>query len=161
MGRTAEVNDELGSRLIAAHLVRELMKLCFLLERQYWPYAKWFGSAFSQVTGDDGLRAILARVIDAPNYLKREAALCEAYERVASRHNAAHVSEPVDPSTREFYGRGFLVLMADRFVDACLAEISDPWLRKQPLIGSVDQFVESTDALYPDRTRRLGTMYLT
>jgi hypothetical protein len=46
VGRTAEVGDELGSRVIAARLVRELMRLCFLFERRYAPYSKWLGSAF-------------------------------------------------------------------------------------------------------------------
>ncbi len=45
-GRTAEVGDELGSRVLAGRQVRELMHLCFLIERQYAPYSKWFGTAF-------------------------------------------------------------------------------------------------------------------
>ncbi|MFZ0214607.1 MAG: hypothetical protein WAM30_01570 [Candidatus Dormiibacterota bacterium] len=36
---------------------------------------------------------------------------------------------------------------ADRFADACAATVQDPWLRKLPLVGSVDQFVDSTDVL--------------
>src|SRR3972149_1449254 len=48
MGRCAQVGDELGSRLVAARLVRDLMRLCFLMERQYAPYIKWLGTAFMQ-----------------------------------------------------------------------------------------------------------------
>jgi len=40
MGRCGQVGDELGSRLVAARLVRDLMKLCFLMERQYAPYTR-------------------------------------------------------------------------------------------------------------------------
>jgi hypothetical protein len=47
VGRTAEVGDDLGSRVVAARLVRDLMRLSFLLERRYAPYSKWLGSAFS------------------------------------------------------------------------------------------------------------------
>jgi hypothetical protein len=35
VGRTAEVGDELGSRVLAARLARDLVRLCFLLERRY------------------------------------------------------------------------------------------------------------------------------
>lgn len=37
VGRTAEAGDELGSRLVAGRLARELMRLAFLQERRYWP----------------------------------------------------------------------------------------------------------------------------
>jgi len=35
--------------LIAAQLVRDLMQLCFLMERHYAPYAKRFGTAFARL----------------------------------------------------------------------------------------------------------------
>lgn len=47
MGRAGTVGDELGSALIGARLVRDIMRLAFLMERTYAPYAKWFGTAFS------------------------------------------------------------------------------------------------------------------
>ena len=40
VGRCGDVGDELGSRLVAARLVRDLMRLGFLMERTYAPYAK-------------------------------------------------------------------------------------------------------------------------
>ena len=48
-GRAAEVGDELGSRVLAARLVRDTMRLCFLLERRYAPYSKWLGTAFRRL----------------------------------------------------------------------------------------------------------------
>jgi hypothetical protein len=45
VGRTGSVGDELGSALIGSRLVSDLMRLCFLMERQYAPYSKWFGTA--------------------------------------------------------------------------------------------------------------------
>ena len=35
VGRTAEVGDEIGSRILTARIVRDLMRLCFLIERRY------------------------------------------------------------------------------------------------------------------------------
>jgi len=47
IARCGDVDDELGSRVLAARMVEELMRLCFLMERQYWPFGKWFETAFS------------------------------------------------------------------------------------------------------------------
>jgi hypothetical protein len=49
MGRCGDVGDEIGSRLIASKLVSYLMRLCFLMERKYAPYPKWFGTGFSHL----------------------------------------------------------------------------------------------------------------
>ena len=49
VGRAGFVGDELGSALIGSRLVDDLMRLCFLMERQYAPYSKWFGTAFSRL----------------------------------------------------------------------------------------------------------------
>ena len=48
MGRAGMAGDELGSAIIGSRLVRDLMRLCFLMEKQYAPYPKWFGTAFAQ-----------------------------------------------------------------------------------------------------------------
>ena len=61
VGRTAEVGDELGSRILAARLARDLMRLCFLLERRYAPYSKWLGSAFARLDAAERGRAAAAR----------------------------------------------------------------------------------------------------
>ena len=71
----------------------------------------------------------------------------EAYEAIARRHNALGVTEPVEPTARLFYGRPFRVLFAQRFVDACVARVTDSDLRSRPLVGAIDQFVDSTDIL--------------
>jgi len=49
---------------------------------------------------------------------------------------------------------------ADRFAEACVAAIRDPWLRGLPLVGTVDQFVDSTDVLaVNDRSQHLRAFY--
>ena len=147
VGRTAQVGDELGSRVLAARLARDVMRVAFLLARRYWPYAKWFGTAFARLPIAAELGGPLARAVSATEYSEREAALVEAYGIVARAHNASGLTEPVDPAPRPYYERPFLVLGAGRFVDATVATITDPWLRGLPLIGSVDQFADSTDLL--------------
>lgn len=50
VGRCGEVGDELGSSLVAAQLVRELVRLRLLQERVWAPYDKWLGTTFAQLT---------------------------------------------------------------------------------------------------------------
>ena len=147
VGRTAEVGDELGSRILTARIIRDLMRLCFLIERRYAPYSKWLGSAFRNLRIAPGVAPHLEAALKAADYPTREAALCSTYEYIACCYNRLNLTPPVDPETRSFYKRPFRVLGGDRFAEACLAAIQDEWLRGQPLVGSVDQFVDSTDVL--------------
>jgi len=59
MGRAGMVGDEVGSAIIGARLVRDIMRLCFLTERTYAPYPKWFGSAFKRLPGTEELWSVL------------------------------------------------------------------------------------------------------
>jgi len=147
VGRTAEVGDEVGSRLVAGRLVRELMRLHFLLAGEYWPYSKWLGSAYRALPDSDKVLPALEAALDAPDYPRREEALVAAYEALARLHNASGLTEPLDPDVTFFHGRPFRVLRSDRFVQACLRHVRDDWLKALPLIGSIDQVVDSTDVL--------------
>lgn len=160
VGRTAEVGDELGSRVITARLVRDVMRLCFLLERRYAPYSKWLGSAFQKLDSAAAVGPKLESALDAGAYPAREASLVAAYEFVAGRQNDLGMFPEVDTLGRLYHSRPFLVLGADRFANACRAAIEDEWLRKIPLVGGVDQFADSTDVLSHGQTpHRLAEIY--
>lgn len=147
VGRAAEVGDELGSRVVASRLVRDLTRLCFLLERRYAPYSKWLGSAFAQLDAAASVGPHLLAALEARDYAVREEALVAAVLLVAARHNALGVTARVEERVARFHERPFLVLGSARFVDACLERVADPWLRALPLVGSVDQLADSTDVL--------------
>jgi hypothetical protein len=88
--------------------------------------------------------------------------LTRAYEAVARIHNESELPSVDDPTVRHFHSHQFLVLGSERFVDACLGAVSDPWLRALPRIGSIDQFVDSTDVLsFAPNAARLRSMYAT
>jgi hypothetical protein len=160
VGRTAEVGDEFGSRIVAARQVREVMRQAFLLQRTYAPYSKWFGTAFAQLPCARELAPPLNHALNAATHTDREAALIEAYELLAALHNRMALTGHVDPSARYFFDRPFRVLGASRFVDACLEQVRDSRLRELPLVGSVDQFVDSTDVLaYPACAALLRAIY--
>jgi hypothetical protein len=161
VGRCAQVGDELGSRLVAARLVRDLMRLCFLMERQYAPFIKWFGSAFEQLQCAARLKPILMRAVSASSWQDREKALASAYETVAEMHNGLGITESLPTKVSRFFERPFLVIHADRFAEAICAAITDPEVRALPEnLGSIDQFVDSTDVLdCPERVHRLELLY--
>lgn len=72
VGRCGDVGDDLGSALVAASLVRDLMRLCFLIERTYAPYSKWFGTAFARLACAGQLLPLLAGVVAATSWPGRE-----------------------------------------------------------------------------------------
>ena len=150
MGRAGLVGDELGSALIASRLVRDLMRLCFLMERQYAPYAKWFGTAFSQLDSAAQLTDSLLAVQRAHTWQERDRWLSEAYHVAAAHHNQLALTESMPERTRAFFGRPFPVIALHGFADALLRSISDPnvaQLAQRRPNGSIDQFSDSTDLL--------------
>ncbi len=155
MGRCGQVGDELGSRLVAARLVRDLMRLCFLMERQYAPYIKWLGMAFTQLSCAGDLQPVFTRVLEAGSWPEREKHLSAAYEFVANMHNRLGITSPQPAQVSPFYDRPFQVIHAGRFVEAIRATIqSEEILALPEHLGSVDQFLDSTDALnFPERFR--------
>ena len=158
--RTHEVGDELGSRVLAARLVRDLMRLALLQSRVFAPYSKWLGTAFARLGHVDRLDRVLADVLAADNYPDRERALTTAYRLLGERHNALAITPAVDPEPRPFHDRPALVLGAERFAAACLATVADKGLLGLPLIGTVDQFADNTDLLSnPSAYRRLIGAY--
>jgi hypothetical protein len=154
VGRVGSVGDELGSALMGGKLVRELMRLCFLMERQYVPYAKWVGTAFSRLACAKTMSPILSRAVDARTWRDREDALMAAYEVVASMHEALHITPPVATEILQIWDRPFKVLWGD-FPGALTAQIQDPAvlrIAEQWPIGGADEF---RDLLWNPRHRRL------
>lgn len=147
VGRCGEVGDELGSAVVGARLVRDLMRLVLLMDRSYPPYGKWLGSAFARAAAAPELTPHLTGTLAATDWKTRERHLAKAYEHVATLHNELALTAAVDPTTRPYFGRPFRVLHAERFTAALRQAIADPEVRVLPLTGAVDQFTDNTDFL--------------
>lgn len=151
VGRTGEVGDEIGSHLVAATLVHDLMRLSFLMERRYAPYSKWFGTAFARLAAAQELAPILQRVLASRTWRDREEHLCAAYEIVARRHNALGITVPLADRVSRFHDRPFRVIHGDHFAAAIVDAIDDAdikaLVRRVGLIGSVDQITDNVDVL--------------
>jgi Domain of unknown function (DUF4037) len=159
VGRTASRGDALGSRVVAASLVRDLMRLALVQARRYPPYWKWLGTAYGSLGRPEA--PALDAALAAPDRHAREEALVNAYEHVARAHNELAVTDWVDPQPRQFYGREFYVLFADRFADACRDAIADPEVRALGHgAGAIDTASDNTAVLTrPTGWRRLTGLY--
>lgn len=157
MGRAGMVDDEIGSAIIGSRLVRDVMCLCFLMEKQYAPYPKWFGKAFNELKCAEDLSPILRRVLLAEAWQGREKYLAAAYEHIAEMHNRLGITETLPAKVSNFFGRPFLVINVDGgFADAVRARITDPAVQRiaaHKLIGSIDQISDNTDLLSDPRWR--------
>jgi hypothetical protein len=124
------------------------MQLCFLIERRYAPYPKWFGTAFAELSCADTLIPILRDVQTGATYRDREASLVKAYTVLNTMFNALDIIPPIHPPVMDFHGRGFQVTNSWRYTELLRARITD--LNMQAIanyteIGSIDQFSDNTD----------------
>lgn len=148
VGRTGDVGDDLGSGLIAASLVRDLMWLCFLMERKYAPYSKWFGTAFAALECAPELGPLFEWVLASDSWKEREKFLSVAYEALAEMHNSLDLTPPLKVKVSRFHERPYLAIHAERFAAAIDRVITDPKVRSiRAKAGSVDQLSDSTNLL--------------
>jgi hypothetical protein len=161
MGRCGDVGDELGSRILGARLVHELMQLCFLMEKQFAPYSKWLGTAFSKLECAQVLAPVFQGVLNSQDWKERQKHLSQAYLVLGQMHNALDVTAFIKPEITSFYSRPYQVPHSGRFVEALLAKIhSDEVIAIPQYAGSVDQFVNSIDVLESmPHCRRLAVIY--
>ena len=146
VGRAGQVGDDLGSRIIAARLARDVMALGFLLERRYAPYAKWFGSGFARLPIAGQLAPHLQRALAASDWTTRGDALAAAYLELANRQNTLGIA-PFSPVLGPYHHRPFTTINADDAVAAARAAITDPQIRQLPIVGAIDQVSDLTPIL--------------
>jgi hypothetical protein len=161
IARCGDVGDELGSRVVASRQVVEIMRLCFLIEKQYTPYYKWFGTAFAQLDCASNLTPIFHRVLNSQSWEERENYISNAYLYLMEMHNNLGVTQVIEPKMSPFYNRPYQVPWSSRFADALHEAIQSDDVRKFPRdIGSVGQLVNSTDILSnPEWSRKFSVIY--
>ncbi|WP_136605024.1 DUF4037 domain-containing protein [Paenibacillus dokdonensis] len=148
MLRSGYAGDELGSAVIASRIVRDIMNNCFLLERQYAPYPKWFGTAFNRLECSDQLMPCLWTAQTAGTWRERENALNSAYTHLSSMHNRLGITEMIPDNVSTFYDRPFKVMHGEGIAKVILKHISDNNIRQlaeKRLIGNIDQITDNTD----------------
>lgn len=157
VARAGYVGDELGARVLAASLVRSLMRLCFLMERRYAPYPKWFGSAFGRLACAAECHPLFGAVLASEGWQARDRALIPAYEAVARMHNRLNLTAPMPETVCQFWERPFHVIAQHGFAQALTDRVSSPEGRRmlaRRAIGGVDTWTSSTDLLESVALRR-------
>ncbi|MGB3337687.1 MAG: DUF4037 domain-containing protein [Devosia sp.] len=147
VGRTGMVGDDLGSRVIAARLVRDVMRMGFLLDRRYAPYPKWFGSAFARLPVSRTLTPLLEKVLVAPEWRERGEALAAGYLALANRQREDRIGNSFEPIIGPYYDRPFTTINVDEIIEATVIGIEDPVIKALPIVGSLDQVTDLTPVI--------------
>jgi hypothetical protein len=144
LGRSNEVKDEIGPHILSVNQLSRLMKLCFLIERKYAPYSKWFTLAFSKLESGSKLFPIIKKIISTNNWPQKEKYLIEAYTFVANFHNALKITEHIKVEIKTFHNRPYLIINFDDFIDKIDEKIPNDSPLKHIKIGSINQISNET-----------------
>jgi len=152
VGRTAESGDELGSRLLSAKLSGDLVGLAFALSRRWAPYDKWRGTVFRSLPVAAELGPLLDVATGAPGWRDRENALAAGCEVLLGVQRERMLPAP-QSAVIPFFDRPYRTV--DQAVPGGLmAAITDPEVaRLPPMVGAVEQWIDSTDVLSPSGRR--------
>ena len=131
------------------------------MERQYAPYSKWLGTAFSKLKSAKNLAPVLVQVLRAENWRSREQWLSKAYSLVARQHNSLKITKQLSTATSSYFKRPYSVIHADRFALAISQRIRSAEVKKlKTNVGSIDQFTDSTDVIEDvDLSNKLRAVY--
>jgi hypothetical protein len=159
VGRSAERDDELGSRLLSAQLAGEVMWLAFALSRRWAPYAKWRGAAFQALPMAASLAGHLEKAVAAPGWRDRESGLASACEVLLSAQRNSGLPATATAVT-PFWDRPYRGIDA-ALPRALLSGITDPAVRGLPAgVGSIEQWIDNIDILaHPARRREFAAAY--
>jgi len=146
-GRAAEIKDEIGSHILTINQISKVMKLCFLIEKRYAPYNKWFTFAFSKLNSSTKLLPTIKKIITSIEWLQQEKYLIEAYSLVAQLHNNLKITEPIDVKVKTFHDRPYLIINFDDFIDKIGEKIPEDSPLKKFKVGSINQITNETYVL--------------
>jgi hypothetical protein len=153
LGRTLELGDRRGARLIAARLCRMIMEMAYLQERAFQPYEKWFSRGFSELDAATTLGPHLDLILESEPRSDVDGPVQSALSLLAARHNALDITAAVRPVIGDFAVgvndavRPYPVLNTSELIMATVESITDPALRDLPRVGSVDQLTHADDLM--------------
>jgi hypothetical protein len=158
--RCASVNDEIGSILACARISDRLMRLAFLYKKQYAPYSKWLGTAFTGLDIDDKIKQCIHHALKASSISGREKNLVTAQKLVADLHDISGITEPVRAEITNYFGRDICVISADRIAEKIQKTFDDDLFSSMPPLGTLSQIPNLTSISdKPEYQRRIKHLY--
>ena len=158
VGRTGELADEVGSKIVAGRLWRDLTHLAFTAERAWAPYPKWSGKMLHRLPSGTRLAEVLAAVLAAPGWAERQRHIIDGIELVADRHRSVGLDVPT-PAVVPFFDRPF-VMSNPEIPAALMRGVADAELRVLPCVGAIEQWCDSVDLLsHAQRRARPTAIY--
>jgi len=170
VGRSNDLNDFIGEKLITSRIINKLMKLCFLVERQYYPYSKWFGTAFTKLHCGHHLSEVIKTIMTGNSFTIRNNALCQFYQEVGTMHNQLEITEAIDTNIINYHGRPYKGMDPEPFCselrklfESCLQDYNLKVLSKTVLyddsyLGSYkDEMKKIADLAREDKRGRAKT----
>jgi hypothetical protein len=149
--------QDIGFSILVSRLVRDIMRLGFLLERKYAPYAKWLEKSFANLNCGKTLMPYLREITTAADSQARQQNLCKAFERIASIQNDLSITKPIDTKCKQWHNRPFEAIYGDQIAQTVADAINDREVRsilKKGLIGNIDLISDNTDVLENTLLRR-------
>lgn len=153
-GRTGDVGDDLGSRVIAARQARRMMLLAFLMERRYAPYAKWLGTAFSRLEMAPKMRPGLEKMLSASDWKARVEGQGAALSALMDKHQALGLGPELERRGAP-YRPQYLTCDVQPVIDPLKALLGPPLCQMAPL-GGISDFMENTPAQCDPQAKALG-----
>lgn len=150
LGHSGMVGDELGAQVQAGRLVRDFMRLAFLMERTYAPYSKWFGRGFQDLPCAEVLGPQLEALLSAKGFEARDTALAAASQSLGEMHNRLGITQLVPAQSRPALDRPYRIIWMDKFARACFREVQSPYLGglfRKGVVGNVEFLTDSVDVV--------------
>lgn len=156
IGRTAHRDQPLQSRLLSARVVEDLMRLGFLLHRQWAPYSKWRETAFRALPEADRLLPQLIDGANAADWEEREHAIVAGARILLQLQRERGLPTPEEGIT-PFWNRPYATVDATA-PKLLLDAVADPAVGRLPAgVGSIEQWVDNVDIL-AHSARRAGAV---
>lgn len=146
--RTWDVWDEIWSSVITWRLIQSVMRLCFLMEKEYSPYSKWFWTWFLKLKSWKKLEKLIKICLYSENWKDREKLFWEITQFLVKYHNKLKITKKIKSELKLFYDRPYLVIWWDNIANEIKKLIKSNFIKNLKYdIWSINQITNTTDIL--------------
>jgi hypothetical protein len=159
VGRTGGIGDDLGSRIEASRLVRYIIEMVFILEKNYIPYEKWFTVAFKNLNLAKILEPILLDILKESKWQQREKLLCDVYLELFKKHVDLNLIPNIEIKPIQFYNRPQLIVPVKKVLNEIMTQIKDQINDIAYKVGSINQFIDISNNMDSILLKKVRCLY--